>query len=338
MGGIVMNSIITKSKRFISVLLSLSIISSMFPQTWQIGYAESSDVAGKEIESQSMDNNSELVKQEFNGHLYSLIDEPMSWTEAKEYCENLGGYLAVITDEKEQHFIEDNILKSDTANRMYWIGGIQISGDWTWITGEPFDYTNWESAEPTAGNYQPYLQMYSPISRYDTGTWNNHINNDTSSYWSAKYTGAICEWESSNSELDYAVFSGSQTQGINLYGWKSRFDGNIYSGGGFNYGGSELYVTGRIDSAGAIITNGWITEIDERNEYIDAINMPDYDKAIHDNAEPYEYFEQSPAYVQDRNVINSSIKVGGDVVISGTTFEGDCYIIADGNIIYNHII
>lgn len=63
--------------------------------------------------------------------------------------------------------------------------------------------------------------------------------------------------------------------------------------------------------------------------------MPDYDKVIHDKAEPYEYFEQSPAYVQDRNVINSSIKVGGDVVISGTTFEGDCYIIADGNITYN---
>lgn len=330
-----MNSRITKSKRFISVLLSLSIISYMFPQTWQIGYAEYSDVAGEEIESQSLDNNSELIKQEFNGHLYSLIDEPMSWTEAKAYCENLGGYLAVITDEKEQHFIEEKILQSDTSNRMYWIGGIQNSGEWTWINGEPFEYTNWESAEPTSGNHQPYLQMYSPVSRYDTGTWNNHINNDTSSYWSAEYTGAICEWESSNSELDYAVFSGSQTQGINLYGWKSRFDGNIYSGNGFYYGGSELYVNGRIDSAGAITTNGWITEIDERNEHIDAISMPDYDKAIHDNAEPYEYFEQSPAYVQDRNIINSSIKAGGDAVISGTTFEGDCYIIADGNITYN---
>lgn len=68
----------TKSKRFISVLLSLSIISSMFPQTWQIGYAESSDVAVEEIESQSLDNNSELIKQEFNGHLYAVIDDSMT--------------------------------------------------------------------------------------------------------------------------------------------------------------------------------------------------------------------------------------------------------------------
>ena len=177
--------------------------------------------------------------------------------------------------------------------------------------------------------------MYSAISSYTAGTWNNHTDNDLSSYWSSKYTGVICEWDTINGIAEYAFFSGSTTQGLNLYGWKSSFSGDIYAGGGFNYGGSELYVNGKIDSASTIVTNGWMIEIDETNEYVDAISMPDYDKAIHDNAEPYEYYEESPAYVQDRNVIDSSIKVAGDVVISGTAFEGDCYIIADGNITYN---
>lgn len=201
--------------------------------------------------------------------------------------------------------------------------------------------TNWDAGEPNY-DYEHFIHMYGDSSIRTPGVWNNYIDSSTGDAWGIDITNyAVCEWdfipaeEPIESELEYAVFSGSQTQGINLYGWKSRFDGNIYSGNGFNYGGSELYVNGRIDSAGAITTNGWITEIDERNEHIDVINMPDYDKVIHENAEPYEYFEQSPAYVQGRNVINSSIKSGGDVVISGTTFEGDCYIIADGNITYN---
>lgn len=133
----------------------------------------------------------------------------------------------------------------------------------------------------------------------------------------------------------YTIFSGSTVNNLNLYGWKSNISGDIYTGSNFNFGGSELYVDGRIDAAGSIITNGWKIEINERNELIDSIEMPDFDAVIHEKAQPYEHFETSPAYIDDTTVINSSIKADGDVVISGTTFEGDCYIIAEGNITYN---
>ena len=63
--------------------------------------------------------------------------------------------------------------------------------------------------------------------------------------------------------------------------------------------------------------------------------MEDFDKVIHDNAQPYDYYEENTVYIQDLNVIDKSIKISGDVEIGGTTFEGDCYIIADGNITYN---
>ena len=134
---------------------------------------------------------------------------------------------------------------------------------------------------------------------------------------------------------DYAIFSGSNTNPLSLYGWKSNFTGNIYTGNSFNYGGSELYINGKVDAVETVTVNGWKTEITETNEGVSSIAMPDYDGVINENAQPYEYFEESPAYIEDKTVVNSSIKVNGDVTISGTTFEGDCYIIAEGNITYN---
>ncbi len=136
-------------------------------------------------------------------------------------------------------------------------------------------------------------------------------------------------------DFPYTVFSGSAVNNLNLYGWKSNISGNIYTGSNFNFGGSEFYVDGRIDSVGSIITNGWKIEINERNELVDFMEMPDFDAVIHEKAQPYEYYETSPAYIDDTTIINSGIKAAGDVVISGTNFEGDCYIIAEGNITYH---
>ncbi len=136
-------------------------------------------------------------------------------------------------------------------------------------------------------------------------------------------------------DFGYTVFSGSTSSDLNLYGWKSNFTGNVYTGKNFNYGGSEFYVDGKIDAVGNVTTNGWKTEITECNESVAIVSIPDFDAAIFEEAAPFETYEESPAYIQDTNIINDSIKVNGDVTISGTTFEGDCYIIAEGNITYN---
>ena len=51
------------------------------------------------------------------------------------------------------------------------------------------------------------------------------------------YVPALQEQNNSGS-VDYALFSGSNTTPLSLYGWKSNFTGNIYTGNSFNYGGS----------------------------------------------------------------------------------------------------
>ena len=282
---------------------------------------------------------SEYEKYTYKNNSYAVIDTGMTWTEAKAYCEDLGGHLVAISDSDEQNFINTTLLPIGTKN-MYWIGGYRnnASDSWHWVTDENFEYYNWSLSEPNS-NDEHYIHMYR--ANGTVGTWNNTYEYSAGNwFYGTVNSGFICEWEGEEetpivTDNNYAVFSGSTSQGLNLYGWKSYFTGNIYTGNIFNYGGSELYITGKVDAVSAIVSNGWITEIAETNEYVTAIPMPDYDEAINTNAQPYEYYETSPAYIQDKTVVNSSIKVNGDVTISGTTFEGDCYIIAEGNITYN---
>ena len=65
-------------------------------------------------------------------------DQSIGWTPAKEACEYANGHLATVTDYEEEEFI-----KSIVGNRaFYWLGGYKDdeSGDWFWVTGEPWDY------------------------------------------------------------------------------------------------------------------------------------------------------------------------------------------------------
>lgn len=93
---------------------------------------------------QEDDQNAELAEESFvfNGHTYQEVEETLCWSEAKEKCEKLGGHLVTITSKEEQEFIE-------TMNSAYlWIGGYREGNEWRWVTGEPWDYTNWAEGEP----------------------------------------------------------------------------------------------------------------------------------------------------------------------------------------------
>ena len=133
----------------------------------------------------------------------------------------------------------------------------------------------------------------------------------------------------------YTVFSASQTEDLTLNGWKSNFTGGIYSGRNFVCNLSEFYLDGRADAAGNVTANGWKINIPEKNENVESIAMPDLEESILAKAGEYTYYSESPSFIQDTNIINGSIMVSGDVTISGTNFEGDCYIIADRDITYN---
>lgn len=132
----------------------------------------------------------------FNGHSYMRCDEGMSWTEAKAYCESLGGYLVCITSAAEQEFVE-SLLEGGTR-KYYWIGATDEAeeGVWKWVSGEAFAYENWNDNQPD-NQYKTIGEDYVGIAKRDEswadlGRWNDFANNGSD----VGGGGFICEWES----------------------------------------------------------------------------------------------------------------------------------------------
>ena len=141
----------------------------------------------------------------FNGHKYQRFDTSKTWTEARDYCESLGGHLVTITSAEEQSFVAD--LVSGGTKYAYWLGADKLSGSYRWITGENFTYSNWASGEPNSCSGEFYVQMYlkpNPHTRSYAYQWNNiridntFVNGETD-YFQLSYIGFVCEWETRQS-------------------------------------------------------------------------------------------------------------------------------------------
>jgi Lectin C-type domain/Concanavalin A-like lectin/glucanases superfamily len=116
-----------------------------------------------------------------SGHWYQIIEEHMPWEEARLYAEKsqvdgYQGYLATITSERENKWLTDALTVA-SQEQNYWIGGYRPpaqgaqSDGWCWVTGEPFNYSNWKNGEPSGyDGSEDKLQFY----RSDRGQWNDN--------------------------------------------------------------------------------------------------------------------------------------------------------------------
>lgn len=140
----------------------------------------------------------------WNGHTYKVFDEGMTWTEAKSYCENIGGYLTIIGSQEEQNVVE-GLLKE---KNFYWIGASidleEENATWYWINGKPMEYTNWHGTQPDnfTGN-ESCLMMYNYPNPLDgstiKGVWNDVQEDGTCNdeeFFGAENSGFVCEWAS----------------------------------------------------------------------------------------------------------------------------------------------
>lgn len=101
-----------------------------------------------------------------NGHFYNVVGvtRGISWTDADEAATNRGSgwHLVTITSAEENAFVYSLVagkpqfwvVGDGGAATGPWIGVKRagLAGAFSWVTGEPFEYTNWAPGEPAAGD------------------------------------------------------------------------------------------------------------------------------------------------------------------------------------------
>ena len=129
-----------------------------------------------------------------NGHWYAAVADVVSWTDAQNRAEQLGGYLATMTSESENQFIFNNILNEESL----WNYGVPLGGnnpvghgpffgavrsnivdptsEFSWVSGEPWQWENWsgqKSGQDSEGNVEPYAHFYNEDFAGVSDKWND---------------------------------------------------------------------------------------------------------------------------------------------------------------------
>ena len=130
-----------------------------------------------------------------NGHYYQVVSTTVDWTTADQMAsamsfQGLPGHLVTISDAAEDQFVYFTLAGG--ALGLAWLGGYQDlasptytepSGGWTWVTGEPFVYTNWSTGEPNNGGNTEHYLGYTP--QRDGSTVEYRVAHDRWNVWTA---------------------------------------------------------------------------------------------------------------------------------------------------------
>jgi hypothetical protein len=121
-----------------------------------------------------------------NGHYYELIETTLSWENARDAAAGMTyngvqGHLATITSPEEEAFVvgqwpcigyDHPTNYSNCGGEAHvWLGATDVDSEtnWLWITGEPWNYTDWATNEPNGGTNENCLAYRDE----DGGYWND---------------------------------------------------------------------------------------------------------------------------------------------------------------------
>jgi len=123
-------------------------------------------------------------------HYYQIYKGVHTWVEAEAFCEVLGGHMATLTTAEENDFVYHFMRDSGYLTAYFGLSDEERTGDWIWVTGEPYEYSNWHRGQPSYSAHERY-GMY--FYKHLDGTWN-----DSHFYETAKVDPGcsyICEWD-----------------------------------------------------------------------------------------------------------------------------------------------
>lgn len=133
---------------------------------------------------------------------YELFKEALTWEQAAQRCQEMGGHLATVASESEQ---EQLIAMAEAQEVDFlWLGGYTSYDDYGdvfghWITGEEFNYAPWSVDEPSRvdrdGTEEWYIMLWN-IPSLGGWSWNDQRNDPLSVAPNmADKMGFICEFE-----------------------------------------------------------------------------------------------------------------------------------------------
>jgi VWFA-related protein len=133
---------------------------------------------------------------------YQLVKECLTWEEASQRCQEMGGHLATITSQDEMDLLVG--MAEDAGCKYLWLGGYtsyDSSGNvfGHWVTGEDFSYEAWAADEPSRvdqdGTEEWYIMLWN-IPSLGGWTWNDQRNDPAAAVASmADEMAFICEFE-----------------------------------------------------------------------------------------------------------------------------------------------
>jgi hypothetical protein len=118
-----------------------------------------------------------------NEHYYQLVEvsSGLNWYEAKDAAaaseyKGLQGHLATFTSLNEETLVVSNFPQ--IVPNYVWLGATDeaVEGDWKWITGEPWSYTNWDPGEPNGGTSENCLDYSDGVDKWNDESCSRKIN------------------------------------------------------------------------------------------------------------------------------------------------------------------
>jgi hypothetical protein len=130
---------------------------------------------------------------EFNGHRYYVIRQSgLSWFEAQEQAQRLGGNLVTINSAAENTFVSELLRSNFGFYALAWIGfnDERTEGQFEWVSGEPTTYTNWFVRDGEPNDFPPQVTEDFAITNYAFGFgpgWWNDVSGtrDSAVFWNA---------------------------------------------------------------------------------------------------------------------------------------------------------
>ena len=127
-----------------------------------------------------------------NNHVYRLFTRANTWTNAKNFCESLGGHLITINNDEEKNLAGELIkLGRSEIGSLFgigvWVGGKRTNNTWHWVTNEDFNVTVGNIDNENNGDYLLLIEDGGDLSFED-------MSNSVVSFF-------ICEWESVKAEF-----------------------------------------------------------------------------------------------------------------------------------------